>query len=150
MLGRLDDTYHHELSPVNNDVAFLTTRFKSLVFKHIPRASNKVAHCLAQYALSMAVGHKMFLNPLPFTKVSYEGDIERMNKKTGTEGNTTRQGEQAVIDLEASSTTIPTSETITTQIIFGTLPATVTLTANDVRRKGKMRIDEEQEGLASS
>lgn len=51
LLGKLDDTYHHELSLVINDVACLTTRFKSLVFKHIPRASNKVAHCLAQYAL---------------------------------------------------------------------------------------------------
>lgn len=61
MLVVMDHTYHHELSLVIHDVACLMTRFKSLVFKHIPRGNNKAAHCLAQYALGMALGHKMFL-----------------------------------------------------------------------------------------
>ncbi|XP_021863932.1 uncharacterized protein [Spinacia oleracea] len=77
MLGSVDNTYHHELSAVNNDVDCLRTRFSSLVIKHIPRGSKKVVHCLAQYAMSMAVGHKMFMNPPHFTRVAYQDDIDR-------------------------------------------------------------------------
>ncbi|XP_056695663.1 uncharacterized protein [Spinacia oleracea] len=76
LLKNLDDTYHHDLSPVLNDVACLMSRFRSIEFCHIPRNTNKVAHCFAQYAFCMEVGHKMFLNPPPFARVAYEGNLE--------------------------------------------------------------------------
>lgn len=81
MLRTVDNSYHHELSPVINDVACLMARFKCLVIKHGPRVNNKVAHCLAQYALIMVVGHKMFLNPPSFTRVASQGDIERLDTR---------------------------------------------------------------------
>lgn len=75
LLGSMDDQYHHELAPVLKDVACLMTRFSSLKVRHIPRMHNKLAHELAHYAIEMAVGHKMFLNPPPllrlFMKVSW-------------------------------------------------------------------------------
>lgn len=62
MLGSTDEKYHHELSIVLKDIACLMTQFSFLVVKHIPRAHNKLAHCMAQYVIGVAVVHKMFLN----------------------------------------------------------------------------------------
>lgn len=50
----------------------------SIVVKHIPKAMNKVAHGLAHYALNMAVGHKLFLNPSPFATIAYQGDLHKL------------------------------------------------------------------------
>lgn len=63
LLGSMDDQYHHELAPVLRDVACLMTRFVLFKITHLPRMYNKLAHSMAQYAITMAVGHKMFLNP---------------------------------------------------------------------------------------
>lgn len=138
LLNNLDDTYHHELSPVINDVACLMSRFKSIEFCHIPRSSNKVAHCLAQYAFCMAVGHKLFLNPPPFTRVAYEGDLEAMkaipdlNKEIA---NAEQEVRVDILDKEASSSSHP--QTVTTQVMFGTIPTTVTTSVASLKNSGQ-------------
>lgn len=90
------DNIYHELSPVINDVVCLMSRFKSIEFKHIPHGANKVAHCLAQYALSMTVGHKMFFNPPPFSRIAYQRDIEGLKLHPGAKiGGCSRGAEWA-------------------------------------------------------
>lgn len=78
MLEAANEWYHDELKLVLGDVAALMAKFKSIVVKHIPKAKNKVAHGLAYYALDMAVGHKMYLNPPPFAVIAYQGDLHKL------------------------------------------------------------------------
>lgn len=78
MLDSAKGKYHEELKPILSDVASLMGRFKSIVVKHCPRGMNKMTHRLAQYALNMAVGHKLFLNPPPFASFAYQGDLQKL------------------------------------------------------------------------
>lgn len=71
MMETIDNHHHHELSPVLNDVASLLTRFTSFTITHIPRAQNMVAHCLAANSLSMAGGHRVFVDVPQFARVAY-------------------------------------------------------------------------------
>lgn len=147
LLRNLDDTYHHELSPVLNDVACLMSKFRSIEFTHIPRGSNKVAHCLAQYAFCMAIGHKMFLNPPPFARISNpQKELPEINKETTIEG----QNAQGVIDIEAATTSVSSPHTVTKQILFGTIPTIVTTSVKILKKterdiKGKNVVNEQQQ-----
>lgn len=60
-----------------------------------------MAHCLASYALNMAVGHKFFLNIPPFARVA--GDLKAVASMYTGEGRTSGHVEEQriVIDLEA-------------------------------------------------
>lgn len=50
---------HHELSTVINDISgLLSIPDWIVIIKHIPRASNSLAHALAAYAHTMDVAHK--------------------------------------------------------------------------------------------
>lgn len=53
------------------------------------------------YALNMAVGHKMFLNPPPFANISYLGDLEIYIVDVDSSGESSRGRDHQVIDLEA-------------------------------------------------
>lgn len=127
MLGSVNGRYNKELKPLLSDVAGLMGRFKSLIVKHISRANNKVAHALAHYALDMAVGHRFFLNPPPFANIAYQGDIQKLEdaeKRSLQIGS----GSGNVIDLDAIPSEAQAGEVVTTEILFGTIPATVTST----------------------
>ncbi|XP_056695682.1 uncharacterized protein [Spinacia oleracea] len=133
LLHNLDDTYHHELSPVINDVACLMSRFRSIEFTYIPRSTNKVAHCLAQYSFAMEVGHNMFLNPPPFARVAYEGDLEGL-KAIPDLNKTMEQGTQEVGESSAVATSTDASAIVSTQILFGTIPTTVTTSVAKLKK----------------
>lgn len=128
MLGSVNGRYHEKLKPVLTDVAGLMGKFKSLVVKHIPRANNKVARALAQYALEMTVGHNFFLNPPPFASIAYQGDLQKLEdaeKKRMQQGSSSSNA----IDLEEDVFEEKLSPTFTTEIIFGSISTTVTTTA---------------------
>ncbi|XP_056692258.1 uncharacterized protein [Spinacia oleracea] len=117
LLTAMEDYYHHELAPVIKDVACLMTRFSSFSITHLPRLFNKLAHCMGQYAISMALGHKVFLNPPPFTDVVYQTQLKQAKDSLREMGESSSgaQRHTQLIDLEippppeaAPSTTITT------------------------------------------
>ncbi|XP_056691001.1 uncharacterized protein [Spinacia oleracea] len=127
LLKSVDGSYHEELKPVLGDVSALMASFKSIVVKHIPRAQNKVAHSLAQYAIEMAVGHKFYLNPPPFAAIAYQGDLQKLEDAEKRKV-LAAAGCSRIIDLEAPPTEDGDCEVVTSQILFGTIPATVVST----------------------
>ncbi|XP_021848876.2 uncharacterized protein [Spinacia oleracea] len=151
LLTSMEDYYHHELAPVIKDVACLMTRFSSFSITHLPRLFNKLAHCMGQYAISMALGHKVFLDPPPFTDVVYQTQLKQAKdslKQMGESSSASQRREQ-VINLEIPP---PPEEhpsiTVTTEIMFGTIPTKVTThlvsakTASDAK-KGQFSSDKE-------
>ncbi|KNA08486.1 hypothetical protein SOVF_162170 [Spinacia oleracea] len=99
----------------------------------------------------MAIGHKMFLNPPPFARVAYEGDLEGLKaipdlNQTAAGGE---QNSQGVSELDAGTASASTSQTVTTQILFGTIPTTVTSSVTNLKKadtggKGKDVVNEDQ------
>ncbi|XP_056683220.1 uncharacterized protein [Spinacia oleracea] len=127
MLEAVNDAYHDELRPVLVDVAQFMARFHAIVVKHIPKVKNKVAHELASYAIDMAVGHKMFLSPPPFAAIAYEGDLQKL--EDAEKGRLLRATSSSMpIDLEAPPIEDGECEVVSTSILFGTIPTTVTTT----------------------
>lgn len=71
----------------------------------------------------MAVGHKMFLNPPPFTSLIYEGELDQVQNKLREEG----ESSGAVITYQYQ---VPFSAgVVTTEILFGTIATKVTTSA---------------------
>lgn len=101
LLNTVDHTYHHELSPVIKDVVCLMNRFPSLEIKHTSRTNNQVAHNLAEYSTSMAVGYKLFLSPPPFVEQVFQADLRCVQNQEGQNVSSLQAQERQVIDLEA-------------------------------------------------
>ncbi|XP_021857168.2 uncharacterized protein [Spinacia oleracea] len=122
MLNTMDNHYHHELSPVLNDVASLMKRFTSLTVHHIPRARNLVSHSLAAYSISMVVGHKVYADVPPFSRIAYHGDLQGLVRTFASQGETPQ-----VIDVDADPSKLTADPPNSTQIMFGSIPATISM-----------------------
>ncbi|KNA04166.1 hypothetical protein SOVF_202220 [Spinacia oleracea] len=134
MMKTIDDHHHHELSPVLNDVASLLTRFEKVEITHIPRARNMVAHCLAANSLSMAVGHKVYVEVPQFARGAYLADLQGL--VVTIESAPGVRDVRELIDLEAE-TMVAASTSLTSEIQFGTIPTAVSIPRDNQEGKGK-------------
>ncbi|XP_056697225.1 uncharacterized protein [Spinacia oleracea] len=83
MLDNADSNPHHELATSIDDIAFLVNNTNWIVvFLHIHRECNLVAHQLAGHALSMEVRHKQHFKVPDCARIAYAIDLEHMGSRS--------------------------------------------------------------------
>ncbi|XP_056697560.1 uncharacterized protein [Spinacia oleracea] len=131
LLSNIQDQAHHELGPVLREVAQLLGQNWTVLFSHIPRFCNKVAHDLAAHSMVMAVGHKLHYIIPACAKEHYFKEFESCNQR------------HAAVDrnlIQAASNTTQTMNTLASsssasEIVFGTIVSNIKQTLEVTKRK---------------
>ncbi|XP_021758494.1 uncharacterized protein LOC110723444 [Chenopodium quinoa] len=79
LLNKEPEDMHHELAALIIDVGrLLRNKDMTIIFNHIPRETNFVAHYLSRYAMDMHIGHKPHYTVPASVKAAYDADIRAM------------------------------------------------------------------------
>lgn len=125
MLDTMDQNYHHELSPIINDVVGLMTKFEKVEFMHIPRANNTVAHELAAFGMNMLQRKKVHYVVPEFAKDAFERDLNIICPRTGVEDPFPPPGNDGEALENFDSTMVEDMDTSEDQVLVGTIPISI-------------------------